>query len=438
MKKTIGHRCHPADGTCPGGHFRTTTACGRLTGLEVLSGRPAQSKVRSWDDPAEKTAPVLRVSASLRGVLTPTTVFRLLLGWGAFIALLLAAPVLDGYLPTATLFVVLAAIVAVIVVCAFGVVTEAEHLARRLGDPYGTLVLTLSIVLIEVILISAVMLGPGEHTTIARDSVMAATMIVLTLVIGAALLAGGLRHQNLRVNRTGISAYLSLLVVLVAVAFAFPAVIGTDGAYTAGQAVPILVLTIMLYGFFLYRQTGAQRTDFQEVTAPADRAGTQVARPSIGTVLCQHRTEVLARALLLLATVTPIVLLSHDMAALLDDGLDRLDAPVALSGILIAMIVFLPEAITTVRAALMGETQRVSNLAHGALVSCVGLTLPVVLAIGLLTGQTVILAESPTNLLLLGVSLLLSLTTFSAHRVTALHGAAHLFVFALYGLSVFA
>nr|WP_275411315.1 hypothetical protein [Streptomyces sp. SID8014] len=339
---------------------------------------------------------------------------------------------------TFVLFAVLAAIVAVIIVCAFGVVTEAEHLARRLGDPYGTLVLTLSIVLIEAILISAVMLGPGDHATVARDSVMAATMIVLTLVVGAALLIGGLRHSDLRVNPTGISAYLSMLVVLVAVAFAFPAVIGTDGAYTRGQEVPILVLTVVLYGFFLYRQTGAQSADFQEVTGTEPGDPTDGSEQSgIGAVLREHRAEIVARIMVLLVTVVPIVLLSHDMATFLDDGLDRLGAPLALSGVLIALIVFLPEGITTVRAAWTGETQRVSNLAHGALVSCVGLTLPVVLAIGLLTDQTVILAESPANLLLLGVSLLLSLTTFSARRVTAIHGAAHLFVFILYGISVF-
>ncbi|WP_231860526.1 calcium:proton antiporter [Kocuria varians] len=380
----------------------------------------------------------VHVTTTLRSILTPTAILRLLLGWGAFLALILCQPLLVGPLPTGSVFTVLAAIVAVIIVCAFGVVTEAEHLAHRLGDPYGTLVLTLSIVLIEVILISAVMLGPGDHATIARDSVMAATMIVLTLVIGLALLIGGMRHQNLRVNRTGISSYLSLLVVLVTVAFAFPAVIGENGAYTPGQAVPILILTILLYGFFLYRQTGAQNTDFQEVTPVQASTDTNEPQPGIPAVLREHRKEVLARVALLLATVIPIVLLSHHMAALLDDGLNRLGAPVALSGILIAMIVFLPEAITTIRAAWTGETQRVTNLAHGALVSCVGLTLPVVLAIGLLTDQTVILAESPANLVLLGVSLLLSLTTFSAHRVTALHGAAHVFVFVLYGISVFA
>ncbi|WP_188805716.1 calcium:proton antiporter [Citricoccus zhacaiensis] len=380
-------------------------------------------------------------TTSPRTVLTPSALARVVLGWVAFLALTLAKPVLDGHLPTLLLFAVLAAIVAVIIVCAVGVVNEAEHLAHRIGDPYGTLILTLSIVLIEVILISAVMLGPGDHATIARDSVMAATMIVLTLIVGAALLIGGMRHSDLRVNPTGISAYLSMLVVLVAVAFAFPTVIGTGGAYTPGQGVPITVLTVVLYGFFLYRQTGAQSTDFQEVSgarANAD-AGTAAdeGQPGIGAILREHRAEVIARILLLLVTVTPIVLLSHDMAVFLDDGLDRLGAPLALSGVLIALIVFLPEGITTIRAAWMGEAQRVTNLAHGALVSCVGLTLPVVLVIGLLTDQTVVLAESPANLLLLGVSLLLSLTTFSAKRVTALHGAAHLFVFVLYGISVF-
>ncbi|WP_029088806.1 calcium:proton antiporter [Brevibacterium album] len=377
-------------------------------------------------------------STSSRTVFTPVAIARPLIGWVSFAALTLAEPLLAGPLPTAAVFAVLAAIVAVIIVCASGVVAEAEFLARRLGDPYGTLVLTLSIVLIEVILISAVMLGPGDHATIARDSVIAATMIVLTLVIGAALLAGGLRHDDLRVNRSGVSAYLALLVVLVAVAFALPAVIGTEGSYAPGQAIPVLVLTVLLYGFFLWRQTGAQRGDFQEVAGRAGGAHSGDRRPALRTALREHRTEIIARACLLVAAVSPIVLLSHDMAALLDDGLGRLGAPVALSGILIAMIVFLPEALTTVRAAWAGETQRMSNLAHGALVSCVGLTLPVVLAIGLLTGQTVVLAESPANLLLLGVSLLLSLTTFSTGRVTALHGAAHLFVFALYGLSVFA
>src|SRR5690606_36989405 len=106
-------------------------------------------------------------------------------------------------------------------------------------------------------------------------------------------------------------------------------------------------------------------------------------------VVARHRSEILLRIGLLVVTVLPIVLLSHDMAGLLDDGLGRLGAPVALAGVLIAMIVFLPESLTSVRAALAGEAQRVSNLCHGALVSTVGITIPAVLIIGLATGQTV-------------------------------------------------
>ena len=138
-----------------------------------------------------------------------------------------------------------------------------------------------------------------------------------------------------------------------------------------------------------------------------------------------------------MVTVFPIVLLSHNMAALLDDGLARAGAPVALAGVLIAMIVFLPESITSVRAALQGEIQRVSNLCHGGLVSTLGVTIPAVLLIGLLTDQPVVLAESPTNLLLLVVTLILSITTFTAKKVTAVHGATHLVLFAAYSLTIF-
>lgn len=377
---------------------------------------------------------------ALRQFVGASDLVRIALGWGAYGAVLWAHPLLVAPTPAPLLIFALAVIVAVILVCAFGVVKQAEALAHRLGDPYGSLVLTLSIVLIEVILISAIMLGPGEHATIARDSVMAVAMIILNLVIGLALLLGGLRHRALSHNRTGTSAYLSMLVVLVALAFALPAAIGVDGSYTLAQEIPIVVLTLAIYAFFLVRQMGAQAADFTEVDdRPARRtdAAAHAPRTGIRETLAAHRTEVLVRLVLLVVTVLPIVLLSHDMAALLDDGLGRLGAPPALAGVLIAAIVFLPESITAVRAALAGQAQRVNNLCHGALVSTVGLTIPAVLIIGMLTGQTVVLAESPANLLMLGVTLLLSVSTFSARRVTAAHGATHLAVFAVYAIVLF-
>lgn len=377
----------------------------------------------------------------LRQLISGTDIVRIVLGWGAFAALLLLHPVLAAPVAAPVLVIALGAIIAVILVCAFGVVKQAEALAHRLGDPYGSLVLTLSIVLIEVILISAVMLGPGEHATIARDSVMAVAMIILNLVIGLALLLGGLRHRGMAHNRTGTSAYLSMLIVLIALAFGLPALIGTDGSFTTAQEIPIIILTVLLYAFFLYRQMGAQASDFTEVDPRLPQSPQHPEESEAGggirQVVAEHRTEVLVRLALLVVTVIPIVLLSHDMAALLDDGLGRLGAPVALAGVLIAGIVFLPESITAVRAALGGEAQRVNNLCHGALVSTVGLTIPAVLIIGMFTGQTVVLAESPANLLMLAVTLLLSVTTFAARRVTAMHGAAHLVTFAVYLVVLF-
>lgn len=339
---------------------------------------------------------------------------------------------------TAALLAILAALVLIIASCAFGVVRQAEAIARRLPDPYGTLVLTLAIVLIEVVLISAVMLGPGQHATIARDSVMAVMMIILNLVVGLALLIAGTRHAAPRLNRVGMSVYLALLVVLLAIAFVFPALIGDNGTYTSGQAALIATLTTVLYAFFLFRQMRGQRHDFQEPDNPEERPqpspGSEL---SMSQLVTKYRRELTVRTVLLVALVLPIVLLSHALADVLDATLSRFGAPVALVGILIAGIVFLPETVTALRAAYRNELQRVSNLCHGAAVSTVGLTIPAVLVIGLMTDQPVLLAESPTNLAFLAITMVLTASTAFTSRVTALHGAAHVAVFVLYMLTVF-
>ena len=385
----------------------------------------------------------------VRTVLSRDALIRLGLGWLAVGAATLLAPLLAEPLPSAVLALVLAGIVAIIVVAAGGVVAQAEALARRLGDPYGTLVLTLSIVVIEVVLIAAVMLGPGEHATIARDSVMAVSMIILNLALGLCLLVGGLKHGALSLNRMGTSSYLMLLVALSALAFALPITIGRDGAYLPAQALVTGGLTVAVYAFFLWRQMTAQAGEFREVelglgTRPAGSADGPAAsdpaaeeRTPLRETFAVHRAELLLRSALLVATVLPIVLLSHHMAGLLDDGLARLGAPVALGGVLIAMIVFTPETLTAVRAALAGEMQRVANLCHGALVSTLALTIPTVLVIGLLTGTPVVLAESPTNLVLLGVTLAVAAISASAPRITAVHGAVHLMLFGVYALMLF-
>lgn len=393
---------------------------------------------------------------SARDVINAPTIARPIIGWAAVGASLIAGPLIGPGLPGPVLGALLAGIIGVIAYLSFGVVGQANHLARRLGDPYGSLVLTLSIVVIEVILISSVMLGPGESATIARDSVMAVSMVIMNLVVGVALLAGALRHGNLRLNRAGSSTYLSMLIVLVTFALILPAALDGGGSYTGMQQAVISTVTLVVYGFFLLRQTTAEAGDYTEAgdfteagdyreaaaagTARRDEgvAGERgAAAAGVGEVLRTHRAEVAARVGMLLVTVLPIVLLAHTLAELLDDGLARLDAPVALAGLLIAVIVFLPEGMTAIHAGRAGEAQRVMNLCHGALVSTVGLTIPAVLTIGALTGQTVVLAESMPHIVLLAASFLLGMTTLGARRIGAGHGAAHLALFAAYVMTVF-
>ena len=385
------------------------------------------------------TSDNLRTPAAARSILSGPVIARILTGWAAVGTVILTEPGSIPQLPGFLLAAILAALVVVIAYCAFGVVQQAEHLARRLGDPYGSLILTLSIVIIEVILIGAVMLGPGESATIARDSVMAVSMVILNLVVGISLLAGALRHGSLRLNSAGSSTYLAMLIVLISFGLIMPGAIGDDGAYTAPQQVIVVIITIAVYAFFLLRQTTAEAGDYREpvsLVAGHEQQG-DVPSEGVARVLREHRAEVLTRAAVLVVTVLPIVLLSHDMAALLDDGLGRLDAPIALAGLLIAMIVFLPEGITAVRAGLSGEAQRVINLCHGALVSTVSFTIPAVLLIGLATGQTVVLAESGVNVVLLAVTMLVTITNFSAPKLTVMHALPHLMTFGVYVLLLF-
>lgn len=381
-------------------------------------------------------------------VFTPNAMARVVIGWVAVLVLAATQHLLTPPVPSVTLALVLAGVVVIITVCSFGVVTQAEQLARRMGDPYGSLVLTISIVLIEVILISAVMLGPGDHTTIGRDSVMAVSMIILNLVVGAAVFIATHKHGPLGHNHTGTASYSGMLIMLLALAFVLPAQLDHQGTYPPGVAITIAVGTLLSYTYFLYRQMFHQPHHFAETDPMSIAASrghssggadddTPSPRQPIREIFRAHRAEILLRILLLVITVIPVIILAQHMAALLDDGLGRTNLPIELAGVLIAAIVFLPETITALRAGLAGEMQRVINLCHGALVSTVSFTIPAVLLIGLATGQTVVLAESAVNIALLAVTMLVTITNFLAPKLTVMHALPHLILFVVYVLMLF-
>ncbi len=324
----------------------------------------------------------------------------------------------------------------VIIWSAFGVVHEAEELAELLGEPLGTLVLTLSIVIIEVVLISAVMLS-SDAPTLGRDTMFAVLMIVLNGVVGLGLLIGGLRHGQQGYNLQGAASYLIVIIPLTVIPLILPnfTTSTSNGSLTVVQSVFFSIFTIALYVIFLVLQTGRHRSFFvypkgdEVLPAVAPEAEAPHAKPAAGAI-GRH-------TLLLILNILPIVLLSKSLASLLDHGIESFGAPTALGGLLIAAIVFTPEAITALRAVSSNELQRAVNLCLGAATSTVGLTVPAVLAISLFTGQTAILGLSSTEMTLLAVTLILSTLTFSGLRTTVLEGAVHLMIFFVYLVLIF-
>jgi len=361
---------------------------------------------------------------------------RLSVGWLTTAVFFAAGPQLLALSSSSVLLVLFSAVLfAVILWSAFGVVTEADHLAVALGEPRGTLVLTLAIVLIEVALISAATLN-SDQPTLARDTMFAVVMIVLNGVVGLGLLLGGLRHGQQRYNWQGASAYLGVIIPLAVISFILPDFTTSTsvGTLHPAQAVAFSIFTLVLYGVFLTIQTGRHRDFFTVQDGPGSDAGHGHGSNGHGVM---NRSALIKQGIWLIAAILPVVLLSKFLAKFIDIALSRLGAPPALGGLLIATIVLAPEAISALRAVTSNQLQRGLNLCLGASASTIGLTVPAVLAISLVTGQHLILGLSPANMVLLVLTLLLSMLTFSGTRTTLLEGAMHLMVFFVYVSLIF-
>ncbi len=332
-----------------------------------------------------------------------------------------------------------------IVGAAFGVVKEADELAHQLGEPYGTLILTLSIVSIEVILISAVMLGPGENPTIGKDSIFSVMMIIMNLIIGLCIVLGGFKFGEQEYNAQGTMSYLGMIIMLGGIGLLLPNYItgAGGGSFTDTQALILSSLIIVLYAFFLVLQMKGYRHLYVQPNAgfleiPYRERPVQDHAKHMDDPIAQSSTrELWIRSVVLIATILPIVLLSHHMAVVVDYGIRAAHLPPLLGGVLIAVIVFTPESMTAVKAALNNEFQRAVNLCHGAFVSTVGLTVPSVLIIGLITGKTVLFGLTATETILFVITLLLSVMTFLGKRTTPIVGIMHLVLFAVFILLIF-
>jgi Ca2+:H+ antiporter len=317
---------------------------------------------------------------------------------------------------------------------AFTVVRHAESLATLLGEPFGTLILTLSVIGIEVALIASVMLAGADKATLARDTMFSVVMIVLNGLVGLSLLIGGLRHRLQDYNLIGASAYLAVLIPLAVLALILPRVSSSapGGELSQLHATFLIGMSVILYGVFLGIQTVTHSEIFQQPPAG----------PSVAAEQTRERHVFIVRTIpfhsvALLAAMLPIVLLSKTLAVYVAFGINQLGAPLALGGFLIAALFLTPEGISAIQAARVNQLQRAVNICLGSALATIGMTVPAVLTIGWMLKQPVELGLDNADIVMLCLTLVVSLVTFLSGRTSILLGTVRLALFAAYVMLIF-
>ncbi|MCB2049640.1 MAG: ionic transporter y4hA [Novosphingobium sp.] len=334
-----------------------------------------------------------------------------------FAWIILAADFL-GSAPLALVLLALAASVT-------SAVHHAEVIAHRLGEPFGTLVLALAVTAIELGLILALMSGDAG-STLARDTVIAAVMIILNGIVGTCLLIGGLRHREQAFQQSGVSAALATLSALTVLSLVLPnfTVSEPGPVYSDSQLAFVAVVSLLLYLTFIMVQTVRHREYFlppKQATAHASDHG----------VLPTTRETALSVAILI-GALGAVVLLAKILSEPLGEMVESLGAPRAIVGVAIAALVLLPESVAAIRAALGNRVQTSLNLALGSALATIGLTIPAVSALALILGMPITLGLSGKGIVLLALTLLVATLSLGNGRTTILQGAVHLVIFGVY------
>jgi Ca2+:H+ antiporter len=340
------------------------------------------------------------------------------------------APAISGAVFAAALFGVggggffIAIVAASLAASVFAAVHHADVVAHRVGEPYGTLVLALAVTLIEVALIVSLMIAGGEEAAgLARDTVFAAVMIILNGIIGLCLLVGGFKHREQSFSLDGVSAALVALGAIVVLTLVFPNyTVTTPGPYySPSQLVLIAIVSLVIYGAFVFAQTIGHRGIF----VPDDPAEAQRHAPHSNGVTA-------ASAILLLACLAAVVLLAKKLAPSLEAAVAHAGAPNAVVGVIIAAIVLLPEGLAAVRAARANRLQTSLNLALGSALASIGLTIPTVSVLSLYMQTRLMLGIDTKSTVLLMLSLFITAIALRTGRTILMHGIVLLVIFVVY------
>ena len=313
------------------------------------------------------------------------------------------------------------ALVAFIVCASMRVAHHAELLAEKVGDPYGTMILTLSAVLVEVVIL-AIMMSNEPSPTLVRDTIYSAVMLDINGILGLAALMGGLKHGEQSYNDDSARTYSVMILTAMGVSMVVPEFI-PEGDWKLYSAFTIGAM-IVLYTLFLRMQVGPHSYFFsysypekKKRKDPAVEEEPVNLTRSIGT---------------LFVGIVVIGALAEVMSKTVDLGLEGTGAPPVMTAILVAAISAAPEILTALRAALANRMQSVVNIALGASLSTVILTVPVMEAMALYTGQPFQMAMTPVQTVMIFITLLVSAINLNDGETNAIEGATHFVLFATF------
>jgi Ca2+:H+ antiporter len=358
--------------------------------------------------------------------------FPLLVGLGTIAIFLVVGSDLNELttraFPLLGVFVWLFAVILWSAVC---VVRHADCLAIKLGEPYGTLILTLSAISIEVVMISTAMLHGANNPTLGRDAIFAVMMIALNGLVGLSLVLGGLRYREQHYNIQGVNAYLNVIMALAVLGLVLPNfTTSTSGpTFSTEQGIFFAAVSLLLYAIFLLIQTLRHRGYFLDLQETATKHSPH------------HLPRVRStgfHALMLLLYLATVIFLAEKFAVPLDNSIETFNMPQAFGGAIIAALVLSPEGLGGITASLHNQLQRSINILFGSVLATIGLTIPAVLMIGLLTKRPVALGVQGGNLPLLLLTLAVSVVTFTSRKTNVLQGCIHLLLFAVFVLLIFA
>ena len=348
----------------------------------------------------------------------------------AAIFLLLGSKVLEDVAHPGAITVVFVVLLSAVLWSAISAVRHADCLAVKCGEPYGTLILTISVISIEVMMISAAMLHGKNNPTLARDTMFAVVMISLNGVIGFSLLVGGLRHREQDYNLQGAGAYLNTIMALIVLGLVLPNFTTSLSGprLTKFQEIFLIAITVILYAIFLFIQTGRHRGYFKDAAGEEDSDN--------------HHSKLDMRstgfhASMLIFYLVVVIVLAEEFAIPLDNSIERFGFPQALGGAIIAALVFTPEALAAISAARQNRLQRSVNVLHGSVLASIGLTIPSVLIISIVADRPIVLGVEGGNLPLLVLTLGTSIVTFGSGKTNILQGCVHIVLFAVFLLLIF-